>query len=260
LYVTNYVRYNIKNPKVCRAVDGSPDYCSPLAYNGISDGFYKNQGGGSFETASTRSGIANAQSTGLGVISADFNNDGNVEASMGITAEDYDNDGDVDLFMTHLNRETNTLYINNGKGWFQDITVNKGLAATSLKHTGFGTGWFDFNNDGYLDLFSANGGVVKDLEQAARGEKLPLKESNQLWLRTPQDQYVEISHQQGRGFLRPDVSRGAAFGDIDNDGDIDIVVTNNSGPPQILIKQRCLWGKGRADYGFRKKTNQARSY
>ena len=274
LYVVNYVNYHTNNPKTCRAVDGTPDYCSPQAFNGVSDGYFHNNGDGRFTNLGARLGIAQANAPGLGVIAADFNNDGwqdiyvandgeannlwinqrnghvqdramlsgvavNMngmpEASMGVDAADFDNDGDVDLFMTHLNRQTNTLYVNNGKGWFQDATVRMGLGASSYKQTGFGAAWIDVDNDGLLDLFSANGGVIKDLQQAASGDKFPLKQANQLWRNLGQGKYQDISHQQGAGFTRADVSRGAAFGDIDNDGDIDIVVANNAGRPQLLI-------------------------
>ncbi len=274
LYVVNYVNYKLASPKTCRAIDGTPDYCSPQAFNGVADGYFRNQGKGVFSNQGSRVGIAQRKAPGLGVISADFNQDGwpdiyvandgeaNIlwmnqkngsvqdramlsgvavnmngmpEASMGVDAADFDNDGDVDLFMTHLNRQTNTLYVNNGKGWFQDATVRMGLGSSSYKQTGFGAAWIDVDNDGLLDLFSANGGVVRDLKQTKAGEIYPMKQANQLWLNKGKGKYEDISAQQGAGFLRPDVSRGAAFGDIDNDGDIDIVVANNAGKPQLLI-------------------------
>ena len=274
LYVVNYVEYNIKNLMECKSYDGSLDYCSPQGYVPSFDKLYHNNGKGIFTDASSRSGIKSEALPGLGVVSADFNNDGwidlyvandgreNVlwindkkggfrnmamtsgvavnmtglaEASMGVDAGDFDNDGDVDLFMTHLKRQTNTLYVNNGKGWFADSGVKLGLGSTSFSSTGFGTIWIDYNNDGMLDLFSANGAVIKEPKQMKQGLKYPLEQVNQIWQNIGKSKYKEMTKEQDASFLKSGVSRGVSYGDIDNDGDLDLVVTNNSGSPQILI-------------------------
>jgi hypothetical protein len=277
IYVVNYVEYPIlKHVKQCRASDSSLDYCAPKGFKHFSDYLYKNNGDGTFVNVSFKAGLTNKHSAGLGVVAADFNNDnlldyyvandgvdnhlwlnqgegkfeemallsgvavnmsGEPEASMGVDAEDYDNDGDIDLFMTHLNKQTNTLYVNNGKGWFSDSTMAMKLGSSSFTSTGFGTVWFDMDNDGLLDIFSANGAVAKIKSEIQLKESFPFKQSNQVWKNTGKDSYTEVSNQQGESFLRKDVSRGVALADIDNDGDLDIVVTNNNSIPQILINK-----------------------
>jgi hypothetical protein len=250
------------------------DYCAPQGYKHLADYLYKNNGDGTFTNISSKAGLKIKASAGLGVVAADFNNDkfldyyvandgvdnhlwlnkgsdkfsemallsgvavnmsGEPEASMGVDAADYDNDGDIDLFMTHLNKQTNTLYVNNGKGWFSDLTMAKKLGSSSFTSTGFGTVWFDFDNDGLLDLFSANGSVAKLKSEIQLKDTFPFKQTNQVWKNIGNGSYIEISNQQGVGFLRKDVSRGAALADIDNDGDLDIVVTNNNSSPQVLV-------------------------
>ena len=122
---------------------------------------------------------------------AAVNADGRAEASMGVTAADFDGDGDTDLFMTHLIKETNTLYINDGQGWFTDGSAITGIAFSSIPYTGFGTGWIDVDNDGDLDLFSANGEVSLIDAQRRAGDEHPLRQRNQLWLNDGKGNYEE---------------------------------------------------------------------
>lgn len=274
LFIGNYVNYTVRTHETCRLPNGIPDYCSPSAYRPVNDRFLHNQGNGKFANRSSQVGIDKTFGAALGVIAADFNSDGwtdvyvandgaenqlwmndqkgrfrdesllagtavnmegKAEASMGVSAEDFDGDGDVDLFMTHLSRETNTLYVNDGQGWFEDRTMSLALGQSSLSATGFGTAWFDYDNDGWLDLFSANGAVTKIEAQISAGEALPLRQTNQLWRNRGGDRgFDEVSAAAGAALALSEVSRGAAFGDIDNDGDADIVVTNNGGPVRLL--------------------------
>jgi hypothetical protein len=160
---------------------------------------------------------------------------GNPEGSMGIASGDFDLDGDEDLFVTNILGETFVLYVNDGRGLFEDARVRAGLSRPTAAFTGFGTDWFDYDNDGWLDLFIANGAV--NIIEAQRGQAAPYRMTNQLFRNTGRGQFEETSAAAGPAFARAEIGRGAAFGDIDNDGDIDIVVTNNNGPVRLLINQ-----------------------
>ena len=149
---------------------------------------------------------------------------------MGVDAEDFDADCDVDLFVTHLATETNTLYVNQGE-WFSDSSNQAGLAASSGPFTGFGTGWFDADNDGDLDLFSANGAVSSIAALREAGDAYPLRQRNQLWLNNGRGRYSEVLDEPA--FSALEVSRGVAFGDLDNDGDVDLVTANNRGAARV---------------------------
>ena len=273
LFVGNYLDFTLAGHKECRDLASRLGYCAPTAYLPVRDRLYRNAGDKRFEDITVAAGIAEAQAGGaMGVVATDvdddgdtdiyvandgvanhlwinqgggnasrfideallagvaLNGDGAAEASMGVDAEDYDGDCDVDLFLTHLRTETNTLYVNNG-GWFTDASNRAGVAGASGPYTGFGTAWFDADNDGDLDLFSANGAVRAMAGQRDAGEDHPLRQRNQLWLNDGQGRYRESAG--GTAFDLVEVSRGAAFGDLDNDGDMDIVVTNNGGPARL---------------------------
>ncbi|NND59088.1 MAG: CRTAC1 family protein [Gammaproteobacteria bacterium] len=273
LYVGNYLEHDISVPKVCRMSKRVRDYCGPSYNAGETDSLFRNLGDGRFENASESAGIDQAYGGALGIIAADFNGDswpdifvandgvanqlwvnqqdgtfedqallggvavnrdGMAEGSMGIDAQDFDNDGDFDVFLTHFLQETNTLYVNDGSGWFEDESVASGLGNPSFRYTAFGAAWFDLDNDGWLDLFSVNGAVKKKPDQVLAGDPYPLHESNQLFVRTADGRYSDVSADVP-DLAQSRVSRGAAFGDIDNDGDIDILVLNNAAAPQLLI-------------------------
>ncbi len=172
---------------------------------------------------------------------AAVNRAGRAEASMGVDAGDFDVDGDEDLFLAHLTGETNTLYVNDGTGLFEDRSVESGLAQGSVPFTGFGTAWLDYDNDGWLDLFIANGAVRIQEPQARAGDPYPLSQTNQLYRNLGRDasgrvRFAEVTD-QASVLVLPAVGRGAAFGDVDNDGDTDIVVFNNNGPVRLLLNQ-----------------------
>lgn len=273
LYVGNYAEYQLEGHQPCRA--GALDYCHPKRYPAAVDKLYRNRGDGTFEDISQRVGLSTAFGRALGVVAADFdqngaldiyvandasanqlwmnrgnfqfeevamlagaalNETGQPEGSMGVDAADFDGDGDEDLFMTHIRSETNTIYANQGNGMFNDTTVMTGLGVTSLPYTGFGTAWFDYDLDGWLDLFVANGAVSRDGLAGRVNEAFPFDQRNQLF-HNEAGRFVDISAEAGPGLQASQVSRGAIFGDLDNDGDADVVVINNSGPVQILQNQ-----------------------
>ena len=162
--------------------------------------------------------------------------EGKAEAGMGVDAGDFDNDGDEDLFIAHLNQETNTLYNNQG-GLFDDRTIETGLASPSLDFTGFGAGFLDFDNDGWLDLLVANGAVQGLRQLLVAKDPYPMHQKNQLFRNLGDGSFRDISAEAGPALALSEVSRGAAFGDLDNDGDTDVVVHNNAGPIRLLINQ-----------------------
>ena len=195
-----------------------------VANDGVANQMWINRGDGTFSNEALLGGNA-------------LNRDGHPEAGMGVDAGDFDNDGDEDLFLSHLNQETNTLYRNAGGARFEDATINTGLGAPSWDATGFGTAFFDIENDGWLDLLVLNG-AVKIIEALAReDDPHPLHLPNQLFRNLGDGRFAEITAQGGAVFALSEVSRGAAFGDVDNDGDTDVVLANNGGPARLLLNQ-----------------------
>ncbi len=277
LFLANYVDFTFSRRVHCSLPTGAPDYCAPLSYRPVPDRLLRNRGDGTFEDATRRSGIDSAFGNGLGVVTADFDGDGWIdvyvandmmpnqmwinqgdgtfrddgliagsavnaegqpEASMGVVVGDVDADGDLDLFMTHLQGETNTLYLSDGQGGFTDETRRSGLGQASWTATSFGTAWIDIENDGWLDLIVVNG-AVSTIEALVRaGDPYPLHQPNQLFRNLGAGRFEEISAATGELFGLSEVSRGVALGDVDNDGDSDVLLANNAGPARLLINQR----------------------
>jgi hypothetical protein len=274
LFVARYLDFTLASNKVCHDAVGARDYCSPRSYKPVPDALYHNDGDGKFSNVTEKAGISRADGAGLGVSTGDYNGDGwldlyvandatpnqlwinrkdgtfadegllsgtavnaagNPEGSMGIASGDYDEDGDEDLFVTNIIGETYALYSNDGKGNFDDTRTRAGLAAPTAPFTGFGTDWFDYDNDGKLDLFIANGAV--NIVEAQRGQPRPFRMRNQLFRNIGGGRFSETGPSAGPALARPDIARGAAFGDLDNDGDVDIIVTNNGGAANLLLNQ-----------------------
>ena len=274
LYVANYVDWRLAIDRACYSSTGVRDYCSPITYKPAGDNLFFQRAGGRFENVTAQTGIDRDRGNGLGVVCADFDGDGLTdiyvandgtpnflwiahpdgtfvdrallagaavndggmpEAGMGVTAQDFDGDRDLDIFVNNLKDETSTLYLNDGRGLFEDATIRFALAVSSRLFTGFGTCWFDYDNDGRLDLFSANGAVY--YLDALAGDPYPYHQPNTLWHHTGSagaPRFEDVSDRGGPHFGISEVSRGAAFGDIDNDGDIDVVVSNQNAPLRLL--------------------------
>ena len=158
---------------------------------------------------------------------------------MGVMAVDVENDGDLDLFLTHLHNESNTLYRKDGS-FFEDVTVRLGLATPSLPFTGFGLGFADFDHDGLLDVFIANGRVER--YERAYDSADRYAEPNQLFRGNEDGRFTETASYLKNTESPMGNSRGAAFGDLDNDGDIDVVVVNIGGPAIVL--RNCAGSRG----------------
>lgn len=277
LMIVNYADYDFETHRLCRASgSGRPDYCSPSAYPPAGDRLFRNLGNGRFEDATESAGLAGAKSHGLGVIMADLdgdgrrdiyvandgsanyfwlnrdgfrfeddamlagnavNGDGAAEAGMGVDAADYDESGAEDIFVTHLKRETNTLYTNDGQGWFTDVSAASGLGSPSLAYTGFGTRFVDFDLDGLLDVFVANGAVTEEADLAAAGDPFPYHQTNQLFFNRGEGQFEDVTGRAGNVLGRSRASRGVAFGDIDNDGRGDLVVVNTNEAVEVLVNR-----------------------
>jgi hypothetical protein len=193
-----------------------------VANDGKENQLWLNKKDGTFENVALLSGVA------LPVT-------GKAEASMGVDAGDFDDDGDEDLFMTELTSQGSNLYVNDGSAVFDDRSTPSGIGPASVPFTGFGTGWFDYDNDGRLDLLSVNGTVqiIESLRQAK--DPLPLHQRKLLFHNLGGGRFQEVSAQAGAVFALSEVGRGAAFGDVDNDGLVDVLVGNNNGPTRLLI-------------------------
>ncbi len=276
LFVGNYLKFSFDTYKPCRTASGAPDYCGPVPADAVPDRLLHNKRDGTFEDVTAKAGITAAYGPALGVTAADFNGDGfpdiyvandetpnqlwinqqngtfrdesllagaavsgagRPQASMGVDAGDYDGDGDEDLVIGNLTGEGNTLYRNDGAGIFEDASLPSGLQTPSWKLTGFGAGWLDYDNDSWLDLLVVNGAVRKIEEQARTGDPLPLRQVKQLFHNLGNGRFEEVGKKSGPVFAALEVSRGAAFGDLDNDGDTDAVISNNNGPARVLINQ-----------------------
>ena len=211
--------------------DGWPDIY--VANDGAANLLWLNNGNGTFREAALLSGAA-------------YSADGIPRAGMGVTAGDFDGSGNESIFVTNLTREGATLYRNTRKNGardtigntrnsdFTDATAQFGLYQPTFPFTGFGVAWFDYDNDGRPDLFIANGAVTS--MESLRGEPYPFHQRN-LLLHNDGSRFRDVSAEAGAPFALSEVGRGAAFGDIDNDGRVDIAVSNNNGPLRLLLNE-----------------------
>jgi enediyne biosynthesis protein E4 len=277
LYVGGYVDLGPGAPRYCM-ISGAKTSCPPSAYKGTADVLYHNNGDGTFTNVTKAAKIFQPQGKNLAVGAADYDNDGwpdlfvandglnaylyhnerngtfdeigtisgmalasrgNAMAAMCISLGDYDNDGNLDLFITDFQRNSDHLWHNDGKSSFDEVSDQAGITLPTRGVLGFGGGFFDYDNDGWLDIFVANGHVYPEVEQVTPDVKF--KQINSLFHNEGRGRFVETTKQAGPGFETPYVGRGVAFADFDNDGFVDVVVGNNGDPPLLL---RNMGGSG----------------
>ena len=274
LYVGHYLTWNPSLNTPCFGASGKRVYCAPSAYAPEQSRLYHNNRDGTFTDVTAVAGLAAQFGPALGVSTADFNGDGWIDlyvandgqpnqlwinqrngtfkdmallsgaalgelgqtkAGMGVDAGDFDDDGHEDIFVTNLLGEGHNLYVNDGSGVFENQSAASGLRHPTLPFTGFGTAWLDIDNDGWLDLLTVNGTVQRIDSLIAAGDPFPLRQRKQLFHNLGNRHFEDLTDRAGPVFQHLDVGRGAAFGDIDNDGDIDVIVGNNNGPVQVLL-------------------------
>ncbi|MFH1920468.1 MAG: CRTAC1 family protein [Planctomycetota bacterium] len=269
LYVANYVKFTYET-HVAATKRGS-EYVGPFQYPAETDTLYRNNGDGTFADVSRESGVGTHAGTGMGMVSADYDRDGDTDVfvlndvagnflfendgtgqfeevglvagvaydyrgrdlgSMGADCGDYDNDGWLDFFMTSYQAELPVLYRNLGDGSFEDVTFQTGAGTGSLPHVTWGTGLVDFDNDGDRDLFIACGHLKDNVE--LHDDTTAFNVRNLLLMNTGDGKFVNVSDECGDGLSVKLSSRGAAFDDLDNDGDVDAVILNSRREPTIL--------------------------
>jgi hypothetical protein len=276
LYVCNYVKYRLDEDLWCSKFAGHKSYCGPNLYEPEEHLLFHNDAGRGFTDVSKKAGIAAKSGNGLGCVWLDYDDDGDqdifvandqspnflwrnngggtfteagvdlgvaygeqghAEAGMGADAGDFDNDGLLDITVTNFSEESNSLY-HNRKGSFREISFQSGMGARTLMFLGFGTAFLDYDRDGLQDLFFANGHVLDDIEKYS--DSVTWAQSNQLFRNLGNGQFDEASEVTGVSEGKR-VSRGAAFGDLFNDGRTHIVVNVLRGKP-LLLKNECAPG------------------
>lgn len=274
LFICQYIKYHLGEDVACGVASRHQDYCPPGYFPPSQSALYRNNGNGTFTDVTRSAGILSNYNKALGVVATDldgdgwpdlyvtcdltpnllyhnqgngtfkevaiergvaFNDQGQPYASMGVDARDYDNDLHPDIIVTNYWLEGANLYHNLDGHLFADVSQGAGVGPPTLKHVGWGTGLRDFNNDTWLDCFIANGHVQLFPAQTTPGAEV--KQTAQLLLNTGDGKFRDASGQVGAWFQEKRMARGAAFGDIDNDGDIDILTANNNDKPALLINQ-----------------------
>jgi enediyne biosynthesis protein E4 len=271
LFVTNYVDFTPDNNKHCTAGPNIRTYCHPNVYNSLPDVLYRNNGDGTFSDVTKEAGIYRKDGNGLGVVFGDYDNDGWTDifvandsvpnflfhnkgkgvfeevgfwagvavggegrplAGMGTDMGDINGDGLLDIFVTNLDRETHSLYRNQGKGLFSNVTFESGLGQATLPFVGFGTAFFDFDNDSDLDLAIANGDIIDNASLFR--DNTSHEQRNLLLQNDGTGKFRDVGGTSGPGFALKKVSRALVVGDLDNDGDLDILIGNNGQTADLL--------------------------
>ncbi len=271
LYVTNYVQFDPRTAPWPCPFRNLEVLCGPKGLIPEVDVLYRNNGDGTFSNTTRRAGMAVPPAYGLGVTWGDYDNDGDSDlfvandsmanflfqnngdgtfeergllsgtglnedgrsqAGMGLDLGDYDRDGFFDLYVTNFSEDYNSLYRNLGNGRFRDVTYLTGVGFPSWKLLGWGAGFVDFDNDGWEDLFVSNGHIYPQVDDSQLGTRFAQRKL--LFRNLGNGKFQETAESSAIGLNQPDRSRGAAFADFDNDGDVDVAVNNMDGPPSLF--------------------------
>ncbi|MCS7043594.1 MAG: CRTAC1 family protein [Bryobacteraceae bacterium] len=270
LFVTNYVRWTQEGDIFCSFDGNSKAYCTPEAYRGATCWLFRNRGDGTFEDVTAKAGVLDTTSKSLGVTLLDFNNDGwpdvfvandtqpnklytnlrngrfleqavriglafsedgRARAGMGVDAADVDNSGLVSIIVTNFDNEMMGLYRGTRDGQFVDRAPQAGIGQATRHSLGFGCFFFDPDLDGMLDLLIVNGHIDESISRARRN--VTHAQPPHLFMNDGKGYFRDVSRLVGEAFAAPKVARGAAYGDFDNDGDLDILITTNNGPAYL---------------------------
>ena len=266
LIVSNYTNWSPATDKLCKNYSGKAIYCDPRLYPGVAMRLYHNLGNGKFEDVTEKAGFGTALGKGMGICIADFNHDGWLDvflandternflyinqgngtfkeeglergvayddegstvSAMGCDARDYDNDGWIDIFYNDLRTQTWGLFHNEGNGQFRYTSPVSGIAALSLRYSGWSNGFIDYNNDGWKDLYSSNGDVA-EMSSSDR-------QRDTLFENVDGKRFVDVSDKVGADFQHEGYQRGSAIVDLNNDGAMDLVITSLNERPRILM-------------------------
>ncbi len=271
LLVANYVQWTPETDVRC-TLDGShKSYCTPESYNGASLRLWHNLGNGKFQDVTTAAGLYNPISKSLGIAVLDYNNDGwpdllvandtqpnklylnnrngtftesgvaagvafnedgLARAGMGVDAADYDRSGKAGIVISNFSNQMLSLYHNEGNGLFVDEAPSSTIGRASLLTLGFGCFFFDYDLDGWPDIFVANGHIESDIERIQK--RIKYRQPPHLFHNLSRGKFEEVTSQTGNSFATPRVARGAAYADIDNDGYPDLLITTNAGPAVLF--------------------------
>ena len=271
LFVCNYVDWTAATDIYCTLDGTSKSYCTPESYRGASNRLYRNRGDGTFEDATRKAGVYDPTGKSLGVVAFDYDGDGHIDlavandtqpnflyrnrgngtfeevgrgagiafseegkarGAMGIDAGDYDGSGRESLVIGNFSNEMLALYHNEGRGLFIDDAPSAGIGLPSLLTLAFGCFFFDYDLDGRLDIFSANGHVENDINRVQ--PSVTYAQPPHLFRGIPGGRFEPMEQRAGEALPRPLVARGAAYADYDEDGDLDVALSTNNGPAVLL--------------------------